>query len=55
VGEAFVSIAHTTRSGWRQRLGRELVEYWASVLYMAVFFGVFITYRRLCLSPTRSK
>jgi hypothetical protein len=38
------------KKGWKQRILHELVGYWIIVLYMAFFFGVFTTYRRLLLA-----
>jgi hypothetical protein len=38
------------RKGWKQKILHELVNYWIIVLYMAFFFGVFTTYRRLLLA-----
>lgn len=36
--------------GWKQRILHELISYWLIVFYMAVFFGIFTTYRRLLLA-----
>ncbi len=38
------------KKGWKQKLLHELVNYWLIVLYMALFFSVFTTYRRLLLA-----
>ncbi len=38
------------RTGWKQKILHELIEYWLSVLYMAGFFSVFTNYRRLILA-----
>jgi hypothetical protein len=38
------------RGGWKQKLASEMVAYWITVLYLAVFFGMFITYQRLILA-----
>ena len=38
------------KKGWKQRILHELVSYWIIVLYLAIFFGVFTTYRRLLLA-----
>ena len=35
--------------GWRQKIASEMVAYWITVLYLAVFFGMFFTYQRLIL------
>ena len=37
------------RGGWKQKLASEMVAYWITVLYLSLFFGMFITYRRLIL------
>ena len=36
--------------GWKQKIASEMVAYWISVLYLAVFFGMFFTYQRLILA-----
>ena len=41
---------NTKKAGWKQRIFRELIEYWSIVLYLAIFFGVFTNYRRLILA-----
>ncbi len=38
------------RTGWKQKIFHELIEYWSIVLYLAIFFGVFTNYRRLILA-----
>ena len=38
------------KKGWKQKILHELINYWLLVLYMAIFFGVFTTYRRLLLA-----
>ncbi|MHA3771800.1 hypothetical protein ACXR0O_09720 [Verrucomicrobiota bacterium sgz303538] len=35
---------------WKQKAAHELVEYWITFFYLAVFFCAFITYRRLILA-----
>lgn len=37
------------KTGWKQKMVRELVEYWVIFVYLACFFGVFTWYRRLIL------
>jgi len=37
-------------TGWKQRIFREMIEYWINVIYLAVFFSVFTNYRRLILA-----
>ena len=34
----------------KQKIYREVVEYWINFIYMGVFFGMFTTYRRLILA-----
>lgn len=38
------------RTGWKRKILHEMAEYWANVFYLAVFFSVFINYRRLILA-----
>ena len=38
------------KTGWKQKIFHELIEYWLIVLYLAIFFGVFTNYRRLILA-----
>lgn len=38
------------KDGWKQKAARELINYWITFLYLAVFFSAFITYRRLVLA-----
>jgi len=38
------------KTGWKQKILHEMIEYWLIVLYMALFFGVFFNYRRLILA-----
>jgi hypothetical protein len=38
------------KTGWKQKILHEMIEYWITVLYMALFFGVFSNYRRLILA-----
>ncbi len=38
------------RTGWKQKIFHELMEYWIIFLYLAIFFGVFTNYRRLILA-----
>jgi len=40
-------------AGWKQRIKHELLVYWANVVYLAIFFGVFTWYRRLILAEYR--
>jgi len=35
---------------WKKKLKHEFVEYWINVAYLAIFFSVFIFYRRLILA-----
>src|SRR5215831_10026792 len=45
-----MSDATETRSGWKQKVVSELVEYWIVVVYLACFLGVFTWYRRFVLA-----
>ncbi len=38
------------KGGWKQKLVHEMTEYWTNVIYLALFFGVFTSYRRLILA-----
>jgi hypothetical protein len=38
------------RIGWKQKIASEMAAYWINVLYLAVFFGMFFTYKRLILA-----
>ena len=42
--------ANKKRTGWKQKFLHELIEYWTNVVYLAIFFGVFFSYRRLILA-----
>ncbi len=45
-----MSTLDKKKTGWKQKILHELVEYWSIVLYLAIFFGVFTNYRRLILA-----
>ena len=38
------------KSGWKQKLKHEFIQYWINVLYLAVVFSLFSWYRRLILA-----
>jgi hypothetical protein len=38
------------KGGWKHKIVHEFIQYWINVLYLAFFFGVFTTYRRLILA-----
>jgi hypothetical protein len=38
------------KKNWKQKLLHEFIEYWINVAYLAIFFTVFINYRRLILA-----
>jgi hypothetical protein len=42
-----------TKTGWKQRLRRELFEYWVTAAYLMLYFGAFAWYRRLILAEYR--
>ena len=39
-----------TKKSWKNKLKHEFIEYWINATYMAIFFSVFIFYRRLILA-----
>jgi hypothetical protein len=39
-----------TKKTFKQKFLKEFTEYWFNVLYLSVFFGVFINYKRLILA-----
>lgn len=41
---------NTKKADRKQKLIHELTEYWINVAYLSLFFGVFVTYRRLILA-----
>ena len=45
-----MNTVNKKKKGWKQKVLHELKSYWLLVLYMAIFFGVFTTYRRLLLA-----
>ncbi|HXY54743.1 MAG TPA: hypothetical protein VEM40_08745 [Nitrospirota bacterium] len=44
-----MTVEKKNKVGWKQKLLHEIIEYWINFVYLAVFFGVMITYRRLIL------
>ncbi len=40
----------TQKRNWKQKLLHEMIEYYFSALYLAIFFSVFSNYRRLILA-----
>ena len=45
-----MTVEKKNKAGWKQKLFHEMVEYWINFVYLAVFFGVMIIYRRLILA-----
>ena len=45
-----MNTVNEKKKGLKQKILHELINYWLLVLYMAIFFGVFTTYRRLLLA-----
>lgn len=45
-----MNTSNKKRAGWKRKILHEFIDYWSSVLYMAIFFGVFVNYRRLILA-----
>lgn len=39
-----------TKKTFKEKFKKEFIEYWINVAYLAVFFAVFITYKRLVLA-----
>jgi hypothetical protein len=38
------------KRNWRDKFLKEFIDYWINVAYLSVFFGVFISYKRLVLA-----
>ncbi len=38
------------KTGWKQKIFHEMVEYWINFIYLAIFFAMFTWYRRLILA-----
>ena len=45
-----MNTVNEKKKSWKQKILHELKSYWLLVLYMAIFFAVFTTYRRLLLA-----
>jgi len=45
-----MSVLNKETTGWKQKIRHELIGYWLTVLYLALFFGGFANYRRLILA-----
>jgi hypothetical protein len=45
-----MNAVNENKKGLKQTILHELVRYWLVVLYMAIFFGAFASYRRLLLA-----
>lgn len=43
-------MKYAQKTGWKQKILHEMVEYYINVIYLAFFFGLFTTYRRLILA-----
>jgi hypothetical protein len=39
-----------TKRNWKDKFMKEFIAYWINVAYLVVFFGVFISYKRLVLA-----
>jgi len=48
--EGLINGPTEKKLGWKQKIRRELVEYWINAVYLFLFFGVFVSYRRLLLA-----
>jgi hypothetical protein len=40
----------TSKKSFKEKFIKEFIEYWINVAYLAIFFGVFISYKRLVLA-----
>ena len=38
------------KKNWKDKFRKEFIEYWINVAYLAIFFGIFISYKRLVLA-----
>jgi hypothetical protein len=38
------------KKNWKEKILKEFIEYWINVAYLALFFGIFISYKRLVLA-----
>jgi hypothetical protein len=45
-----MNVLNRKTTGWKEKIQRELIRYWLTVLYLALFFGGFANYRRLILA-----
>ena len=45
-----VNGANQSGVGWKHKVYHELVDYWMNVVYLTLFFGVFMWYRRFILA-----
>ena len=45
-----MNTVNEKKKGLKQKILHELIKYWLIVLYMAIFFGAFSSYRRLLLA-----
>lgn len=45
-----MSTAREHTSDWKQRARREFFEYWVTALYLMLYFGAFMVYRRLLMA-----
>ena len=45
-----MNTVNEEKKGLKQKILHELIKYWLIVLYMAIFFGAFTSYRRLLLA-----
>lgn len=45
-----MDTADKQQAGWKQKVRNELIEYWTTAIYLALFFSFFTNYRRLVLA-----
>ncbi len=50
MGEPMTDDQQQKKTGWKHRVVHEMIEYWLTVLYLTIFFGVFASYRRVILA-----
>jgi hypothetical protein len=48
--EGLPKNATGNKAGWKHRLRDEMISYWITVLYLTLYFGMFLNYRRLILA-----
>jgi hypothetical protein len=44
------TIDEKKKKSFKEKFKEEFIEYWINVLYLSIYFGIFITYKRLILA-----